>query len=227
MREARIMNIGAVFLAALLGVPLVASAGLAADAGDHSLVNAAKRGDREAVGSLLSSRTKQDVAGPEGTSALIWSAYRNDPAIADLLLRAGAEVNAANEYGATALYAAAANADPAMTVKLLAAGADANAHLLSGETPLMEAARRGNLATLRALLMGGANPNAHEINGGQTTLMWAASERHPVVVAELVRHGADIRARSKRGFTALMFAAQQGDAESTRILLGAGANPND
>src|SRR5215467_447592 len=227
MREARIMNVRAVFLAALLGVPLVASAGLAADAGDHSLVDAAKRGDREAVGSLLSSRTKRDVAGPEGTSALIWSAYRNDVVMADLLLRAGAEVKAANEYGATALYAAAANADPAMTVKLLAAGADPNAALLSGETPLMEAARRGNLATVRALLSNKADPNAKEANGGQTALMWAASEGHAAITEELLRRNADVHARTKGGFTALMFAAQQGDGESVRVLLNARANPND
>jgi ankyrin repeat protein len=63
--------------------------------------------------------------------------------------------------------------------------------------PLMEAAHRGNLATLRALLAGGANPNAQEVNGGQSALMLATSERHPGVTEELVRHGADINARSK------------------------------
>ena len=128
-------------------------------------------------------------------------------------------MNRANEYGATALYAAAANADPGMTAKLLTAGADPNAHLLSGETSLMEAARRGNLATVRALLSGGANPNAQESNGGQTALMWAISERHSAVTEELVRRGADVHARSTTGFTVLMFAAQQGDTESARILL--------
>jgi uncharacterized protein len=221
------MTIRAMFLAALLGAPLVVSPGLAAEARDPSLVNAAKLGDRETVRSLLSSLAKRDVTGPEGTSALIWSAYRNDMEMADLLLRAGADVKAANEYGATALYAAAANADPAITVRLLAAGADANAHLISGETPLMEAARRGNLATLRALLSGGANPNAQESKGGQSALMWAAAEGHADVTEELVRRGANVNARSKGGFTALMFAAQQGDAGSARALLGARANPND
>src|SRR5262249_37169959 len=158
-------------------------------------------------------------AGPEGMAALISAAERNDGPMVDLLLGAGANVKAANEYGATALYAAAAIADPTMTVKLLAAGADANAHLLSGATALMEAGRRGNLATLQALLSAGANPNTQEVNGGQNALMWAASEHHPAVTAELVKRGADVQARSKRGFTALMFAAQQGDADSARTLL--------
>ena len=221
------MNTRATILAALMGSTILAGAALAAGASDMSLVTAAKEGDRAAVQTLLKGRTKQDVAGAEGTAALVWAATRNDLAMADLLLRAGANAKAANEFGATALYAAAEHADPAMTVKLLAAGADANKPLMSGETPLMEAARRGNLETVRALLSGGANPNAQEANGGQTALMWALSERQSAVVEELVKHGADVHAGSKTGFTPLMFAAQQGDADSARILLRAGAKPND
>jgi ankyrin repeat protein len=114
-----------------------------------------------------------------------------------------------------------------MTAKLLAAGADPNTALMSGETPLMDAARRGNLATVRALLSSKANPNARESNGGQNALMWALSQRHAAVVEELVKAGADIHAGSKAGFTPLMFAAQQNDVASARILLRAGAKPND
>jgi uncharacterized protein len=221
------MNTRATILAALMGSTMFAGAALAADAGNMSLVTAAKEGDRAAVQSLLNGHAKQAVAGAEGTAALIWAVTRNDLAMADLLLRAGANVKAANEFGATALYAAAAHADPAMTEKLLAAGADPNAALMSGETPLMEAARRGNLADVRALLSSHANPNARESNGGQNALMWALSERQSAVVEELIKQGADVHAGSKTGFTPLMFAAQQGDEDSARILLRAGAKPND
>ena len=43
----------------------------------------------------------------------------------------------------------------------------------------------------------------------------------------LIAAGADWRARSKGGFTALLFAAQEGDLESARILVAAGANVNE
>jgi ankyrin repeat protein len=219
------MSIRAILLASVLGVPLVAGAALAAGAGDLSLLNAAKQGDRNAVQSLLNGPAKKDVAGAEGRAALIWAITRNDVEMADLLLRAGADPKAANEYGATALYAAADNADAAMTKKLLAAGADPNAALNSGETPLMLAARDGRVDTVHALLEGGADPNAKEKNGEQTALMWAIAGRHSAVAKELVQYKADVNARSKGGSTALMFAAR-GDTESARALLDAGADPN-
>jgi ankyrin repeat protein len=194
------MSIKAKILAGALGLPLLAGTAFAAETKNPAL---------------------------QGAAALIAAAERNDAQTIDRLLGAGADPKAANEYGATALYAAAANPDPAIAVKLLAAGADPNAHLLSGETPLMEAARQGNLATVQALLAAGADPKVQEANGGQNAVMWAVSQHHADVVDELVKHGADVNAHSKTGFSALMFAAQQGDVDSARILLAAKANPND
>ena len=98
---------------------------------------------------------------------------------------------------------------------------------LAGLTPLMEAARAGSVEVVEALLTGGANVNASEATGGQTALMWAAAEKHPEVVRALIGRGADIRARSKEGFTALLFAAQQGDLSSAKLLLDAGADVNE
>jgi ankyrin len=221
------MNIRTKLLAGLMGSAMFAGAAFAAGTSDTSLVTAARQGDRATVQSLLTGRAKQSVAGVEGTAALVWAATRNDLAMTDLLLKAGANVKAANEFGATALYAAAGNADPAMAAKLLAAGADPNMALPSGETPLMAAASRGNLETVRALLSGGANPNTKQASTGHSALMWALSERQSAVVGELAKHGADVNAGSKTGFTPLMFAAQQGDVDSARILLRAGAKPKE
>ena len=56
--------------------------------------------------------------------------------------------------------------------------------------------------------------------------MWAAAERHPEVVKVLVEHRADLQSRTKKGFTALHFAAREGDVESARLLLDAGVDVN-
>ncbi len=57
--------------------------------------------------------------------------------------------------------------------------------------------------------------------------MFAVSEKHAAIVRALVAAKADVRARSAGGFSALLFAARQGDVESARVLLDAGADPND
>ena len=187
-----------------------------------------KRGDQNALQTLLAKRSKDDLSGLEGTEALIEGALRNDKATVDLLLRAGGDAKSANEFGATPLYAAASVSDPTLTAKLLAAGGDPNAALLSGETPPMEGRTARQCRDRKgAGLAGGANPDAREGNAGQTALMWAISERHRPVVEALIGGGADIQISSKRGSTALTFAAQQPDVTYTRVLLAAGAKPND
>jgi len=57
--------------------------------------------------------------------------------------------------------------------------------------------------------------------------MWAVSQHQVAVVDDLVKNGADVTARAKSGFTALMFAAQVGDAQEARILLDAKEDPNE
>jgi len=58
-------------------------------------------------------------------------------------------------------------------------------------------------------------------------LMWAVQQRQTAAVEELLRGGADIKAASRIGFTPLMFAAQQGDVDTARVLIRAGAKASD
>jgi ankyrin repeat protein len=115
-----------------------------------------------------------------------------------------------------------------------------------GETVLMTAARAGQLEAVQVLVAHGANVNARENFRGQTALMWAAAERHPLVVKFLLDHGADskilsfdrnnsipklsaassITPMAKGGLTALDFAAREGDVESAKAMLDAGADIN-
>ena len=53
--------------------------------------------------------------------------------------------------------------------------------------------------------------------------MWAAAEGHDDVIRALVGKGADLAARSKNGFTPLLFAAREGHRRAVATLLDLGS----
>jgi len=165
-------------------------------AGRSDVAEAAMRGDKAAVRTLIQQHADVNAAQPDGATAIHWAAYRSDRELADMLIRAGANVKVANREGSTPLWLACINGDAPMISALLAAGADANEHLPLGRTPLMAAARTGNLDAIKALLDHGADVNAKETARGTTLIMWAADESHGAAVQLLIQRGADVNARS-------------------------------
>jgi len=191
------------------------------------LVEAAKQQDKAALRALLDGKTEVNVPQADGATALHWAAYWDDLETVTLLIDAGAQADAANDLGVTPLSLACANGNASLVSTLLKAGADPNATPSSGETPLMAAAHSGNTDAVRILLSYGAEVNSKTPVSEQTALMWTLSEKHLDVARTLIEQGANISARSKNGFTPLLFAARQGDLDGARILLEAGANVNE
>jgi ankyrin repeat protein len=236
---------------------LMTMGNLVSAAVDVSLVEAVELGDREAVRSLLAGHADVNAQEADGATALAWAVHRDDLETATLLLEAGADANAANDYGVTPLTLACANGNLPMVERLLDAEADPDKAQWTGETPLMTCASTGVAAAVSALVASGADLEAKESKKGQTSLMWAVAEKHPAVVKVLVDAGADVHARSRilprpepyvikstnlygasygpsvyfpktsGGFTPLLFAARTGDVGSARVLLAAGADPNE
>jgi ankyrin repeat protein len=227
-----------------------------ARAASTDLADAAARGDRNAVRTLVQRKADVNAAQVDGTTALHWAVRADDLELADLLIAAGANVAVTNREGVTPLQLAAINGSGPMLQKLLKAGADPNASLDQfGDTALMMAARTGKTDALHVLLETGAKVNVAETWGGTTPLMWAAAERHAAAVKVLIDAGADVNARTKfvgaangRGFegrapkedapgqkpedfasgwlTPLMLSAREGDLDSARLLVAAGADVN-
>ena len=199
---------------------------VAAADGDVRLVEAARTRDAQTIHSLLKQRIDVNVRAEDGSTAVLWAAHWNDLAVADLLIRAGADVNLANDLGMTPLSLACTNANAALVEMLLKAGANPNKAIATGETPVMTCAGTGSVDAVRMLITRGADVNAKELSQNQTALMWAAAERHPDIVRVLIERGAQLSARTKKGFTALHFAAREGDLDSGRLLLAAGVDVN-
>ena len=227
-----------------------------ASAAGSDVADAVMNGKTAVLRSLLQQKADVNAPQVDGTTALHWAVRADNLEAADLLLRAGARVSSTNREGSTPMQLAAMNGSAAMIDRLLKAGADANATLSSsGDTPLMLAARSGKADAVKVLLDSGAKVNATETWGDTTALMWAVAEGNHAVVRMLIDRGADVNARSKfvpsatgRGFegatpvpvkpnqsaeenasgslTPLMFAAREGDLESARMLVAAGADIN-
>jgi ankyrin repeat protein len=205
---------------------LLAVAGVAAATDDPGLVDAARNQDQSKVRALLNRKADVNVRSADGSTALLWAAHWNDVSTADLLIRVGANANTSNDFGMTPLSRACTNGSAALVELLLEAGANPNTPIATGETPLMTCASSGSVEAVRMLIGRGAQVDAKEPSENQDALMWAAAERHPDVVRLLIEGGADLQAHTKKGFTALHFAAREGDLESTRALIAAGVNVN-
>ncbi len=217
------------------------------------LADAAENMDRHGFEALLEQSADVNAPQVDGMTALHWAARHDDLEMAKLLVLAGASANAANRYGVTPLTLACTNGNAALVELLLDAGADPNATLPGGETALMTASRTGRLAPVKALLargadvhgtvhgMGrqeGAGANAFlarmadptifdfETKGEQTALLWAASEGHAEVVAELIKAGADFQTTLESGFTPFLFAVRNGHSGVVTTLVKAGADVN-
>ena len=216
---------------------------------EPDLIAAVRTGDLAAARDLIAADADPDAPQGDGATALHWAAHRGDVEAAALLIEAGADVNAANRLGATPLWLAARSGNAPIVEALLEAGANPNVTLRMGETPLMSAARSGNLRVVEMLVDRGAAVNAVEYERHQTPLMWAAAQQHAEIVRLLAARGANVHARTRvwdqlentagntntsgnfrknhGGSTALLFAARNGDVETARALVEAGADVND
>jgi ankyrin repeat protein len=95
----------------------------------------------------------------------------------------------------------------------------------SGESALHIVAKRGDDTYLRFLLVKGANANAQDARGN-TPLLLAVTGNFTEVVETLTRIKANVNLGNQSGETPLIRAVQLRNVEMARILIAAGANPD-
>lgn len=184
-------------------------------------------------------RTGQTPLHMFASARTCWSS-RSKVELLRVLLEAGATVDARCHAGQTPLHAAAGNswvASVAISDVLLRAGADVNARSDTGETPLHAAAMnwKVNREFLELLLQADANVDAISADGRRplhlavSTLRGFSANRDPkrvaammTIVRVLVSYGSNFNIQGD--FTLLHWAAQIGDEDLAKVLLGQGAS---
>jgi len=232
--------------AAVLGgdntlVALLYKTGAISKSAGRLLAIAVDRGDHELVSLVLDHGVDPDTRGAGGKTPMQVALERNDARLARTLLAAGAApspwlVQAINQRSTTLIDL------------LLKAKADPNRTGPGGEPALSIALRSGDLRLVEKLLAAGANPSRSG-REGQTPLAVAVACREAQAAKLLLDHKADPNAtlaeppsqaflallasekiryflQHDSGVTPLMIAAGQGDTETARILLAAGAKPD-
>jgi ankyrin repeat protein len=237
------------------GLVLTLALSIGVTAAESPIAEAAARGDREAVKSLLKKAADVNAAQGDGMTALHWAAMNGDLELAEMLIVAGANVRATTRLGTyTPLYLASRQGHASIIQALITAGADLKTGTPNGTTPLMVAAAAGEVAAVKVLIDHGADVNAKDGVRAQTPLMYAAASNLANLSREglgfggnpQVPGGAGAAPAVRRaplpgvdrnyslnelivahgGLTPLLYAVRQGFHESTAALLTAGADVN-
>ena len=153
------------------------------------------------------------------------------------IVDAGVDVNAVNFPGFTPMMASASQNNLAAVRLLLAKGANVNA--VSGDgsfqkvkagsialgnwTPLLLAAPLGSTELVKTLLDAGANVNVADVRGMTPLMLAVATDRQNIdVIRMLIARGADVKAKSLAGETALDWAIKTGPKPAIDAIRSAG-----
>src|SRR5689334_1363712 len=125
---------------------LVTASGRVVWTASSPVADAAMRGDRDNVRTLLKQGADANAARGDGMTALHYAAQRGDADLAAMLIYAGANVSSVTRIGAyTPLHLASQSGSLPVVQALLKAGADVKARTnTTGVTPLHLAAEAGN-----------------------------------------------------------------------------------
>lgn len=164
-----------------------------------ALTDAAMRGDKAAVATLIKQGVDVGAAQGDGMTALHWAAERGDAELAEMLVYAGANVSAVTRIGLyTPLHLAAKAGSAPVAKVLIKGGADVNVKSNpSGATPMHLAALTGSAEVINLLADAKADVNAREAEWEQTPLIFAASANRAAAITALLKRGADANVSSK------------------------------
>lgn len=200
--------------------------------GSTALHWAVHRQDLDMADLLIRAGANVNAANDYGVTALALACTNRNEALVNRLLEAHANPNAALWTGETPLMTCSRTGSAAAVKALLSHAADPNAHeSQKGQTALMWAAANKRPDVVQALIAGGADLRARsKVTPLGEPFQAPCTPTDPCLTGRM--EGSTYPStvhfpKTAGGFTPLLFAAQQGDIESAKLLLAAGADVND
>ncbi|XP_078399038.1 dynein axonemal heavy chain 12 [Cetorhinus maximus] len=198
-----------------------------------ALHEATKLGRKDLVDLLIHAGATIDPRSAFGLTPLALAAQNGHTEVVKLLLQKGADVMSQASDGVSVLFEAATFANSECLALLLEHGADANVPKYSGHLPIHRASYRGHYQSLKQLIPvtdysaikeSGISPVHSAAAGGQQECLKLLLQFHfdvNFMLSHRLRRGYDDHRKS-----ALYFAVSNNDVYSARLLLEAGALPN-
>jgi len=180
---------------------------------------------------LLRGGADAKAATKYGVTPLSLACTNGNAAMIEMLLKAGADANAALPGGETALLTAARTGNPDAVLALIRHGANVNARdAWRGQTALMWAAAEGHAAAVKVLLENGADMHARSMGpAGRGGAVQPATPSTASAKPEDGKPAPPPRAPRpvSTDFTPFLFAVRGGHIDTVKVLLAAGADPNE